>query len=158
GQIVQKIRDFFGEMAILLKNESSMVYHRSHIHQLARGLKKYLDDRKQFPAGTSNRGPRGLTNRPDERIAWTRELLPYIDSSFDDLKIDENRSWKDGDDNVHAAGMAIPYYLAADPPEATTKTYPLGSWRHVVPGLRSPVAAIHFVGVAGVGLDAAEYR
>jgi len=154
GQIVDRLKDFLGEGALLLKNEAAMVYHRSHIHELAKGLKKYLDDRHQFPPGTENRASGGLGTPPDERIAWTAELLPYIDKSFEDLKVDKNKSWKEGD-NVHAASLAIPYYLAPDEPKGS---YPQGSWRQVVPGLLSPVAAIHFVGIAGVGLDAAEYR
>ncbi|MBI1913914.1 MAG: hypothetical protein HYS12_04145 [Planctomycetes bacterium] len=155
-QIVDRIKDFLGEGAIVLKNEALMVYHRSHVHLLADGLKHYVESRNQFPRGTASRALKGgtLPPQPDERIAWTAELLPYIDKSFASLKVDPDKSWKEGD-NVHAAALAIPYYLAADEPKGA---YPLGSWRRLVPGLRSPVATIHFVAIAGIGLDAADYQ
>jgi hypothetical protein len=160
GQIVERIKGDLGELAIALKNEASMVYHRSHIHQLAKGLKDYVDGRHQFPRGTEPRPAGGLGSQPDERIAWTVELLPYIDPSFDDLVktgVERNKSWNEGK-NLHAAAMAIPYYLAADPPDAVNKTYKPDSWRHRVPGVRAPVAAMHFVGISGIGLDSASYR
>src|SRR5262249_29140265 len=47
-----------------------------------------------------------------------------------------------------------PYFLAADEPAGS---YPPGSWRYLAPGTHSPVAGIHFVGMGGLGLDAAEY-
>jgi len=157
GQIVDRLKEFLGESALVLKNEASMLYHRSHVHRLAAGLKKYVESRDQFPRGTANRstkGAQGLLPRPDERLAWTAELLPYIDDSFADLKMNPDRSWNEGE-NLHAAALAIPYYLAADEPKGT---YPPGSWKHFVPGLHTPVATIHFVGISGIGLDAAEYQ
>ena len=55
GQIVDRIKDFLGEGALVLKNEASMVYHRSHVHQLAKGLKDYLDKRNQLIADEAQR-------------------------------------------------------------------------------------------------------
>src|SRR5207244_2145326 len=128
-----------------------------HVHPLAAGLKKYVESRNEFPRGTAKRDTRGgqeLPPRPDERLAWTHELLPYIDESYKDLKMNPDRSWNEGE-NLHAASLAIPYYLAADEPKGS---YPPGSWKHIVPGLRASVATIHFVGIAGIGLDAADYQ
>ena len=67
--------------------------------------------------------------------------------------IDPAKSWDQGENQL-AATMAIPQFLAADTPVGA---YPPRSWRFNAPGLSAPAAATHFVGIGGIGLDAAEF-
>jgi hypothetical protein len=79
-------------------------------------------------------------------------LLGYIaDGRYKKLDVKSGQSWNEGE-NLYVGTTVIPQFLASssDKPESYYVAYP------GVP--QTPVAATHFVGVAGVGLDAAEYR
>jgi hypothetical protein len=63
------------------------------------------------------------------------------------LGLDVSRSWNDKE-NLLAAQTLVPQFLAWQSPQT--------QWWVQFPGLPVSVAATHFVGVAGIGLDAAE--
>src|SRR5262249_40919709 len=75
-------------------------------------------------------------------------LLPYLGHDGLYRKIDYRGSWKDPQ-NWLAACTLIPEFI--DP------SYPDASRYGTHAGMPMEVAATHFVGIAGVGLDAADY-
>jgi hypothetical protein len=128
---------------------------RSRIHDLAEGLRRYVKANGAFPRGTAERPPvparRGVPWPPDQRVSWMAEVLPFLGrGEFADVanRVQRDKAWNDPD-NLQSAQTLIPYYLAHD--------YPQSTWWTTYPGVLLPVANTHFVGVAGLGLDAAEY-
>jgi hypothetical protein len=106
-----------------------------------------------IPPGTFRRNDGGATLTrtwaPNQRVSWMAGLLPYIGHQdyYDQLK--RNKSWRD-DENLKIGAILIPAFV--DP------TYPRASWRASVPSLGvRDLGATHFVGMAGVGIDAADY-
>jgi hypothetical protein len=151
-----------------LKGQADMVGGKSHIHDLAFAVHSYAQEKGQFPRGTAERRSTtdraGLPFRPDQRVSWMADLLPYLgQGEFRGLKnhIDDQQSWrdlpgkdkekenKDAKNNRFVAQTLIPYFLSNKNPEA--------SWWVNYPGLDHKVASTHFVGIAGIGLDAASY-
>jgi hypothetical protein len=140
------------------KGEAEMGSGRSRIHELAAALKTYTEKRGTFPRGTADRPSTaeraGRPWPPDQRVSWLAEIvrfLPQYSARYANdvvypIGIDVNRSWRDNE-NRRAAVSLIPQFL-------TPRSAP-GQWWIVYPGQRLAVAATHFVGVAGVGLDAA---
>src|SRR5207244_592064 len=106
-----------------------------------------------FPRGTIERRipptREGRPYPPNERLSWMVELLPYLGPEQQALYpfFDREKSWHD-EDNLPAASVLVPQFL--DP------SYPQTSWWAKAPGGET-VAGTHFVGIAGIGLDAAEY-
>jgi hypothetical protein len=100
-----------------------------------------------FPPGTFPRPgnvPRGL-DTPANRLSWMTTVLPFLGHDNVSQRIDWNASWRDPS-NWLAGKTVIPEFI--DP------SYPMRS-RHVsVNGLDINPATTHFVGIAGVGLDA----
>jgi hypothetical protein len=123
------------------------------VHELAAALKAYTEVNKRFPRGTfdrpvpSQRNGRGYA--PNERVSWMAELLAFLDQAELQQRIDPKKSWKDKD-NLAAAMTLIPPFV--DPQSPST------AWWARFPGAATEVATTQFVGVAGVGLDAAEYK
>src|SRR5690606_25308285 len=118
---------------------------------------KYLADKKHFPRGALWRSPsaeRVIDWRPDQRLSWMVDLLPYLDGgAWKDLDIDRNASWDEGKNKTIAMAV-IPQFLGRNGGDLATRyvAYPRG------PGEMAGGATAHFVGVAGIGLDAALYR
>jgi hypothetical protein len=156
-EIYERFRDFLSNEAVSLRNATVLVAHRSHLHDLAGLLKAYVDQKKQFPRGTADRplDKRSLEWAPNQRISWMAELLPLMEgSAYQRLELDPKKSWNEGA-NLTAAVTAVPHFLSVDDPPGS---YPPASWRSEMPGVRAEVAATHFVGVAGLGLDAAGFQ
>ncbi len=84
---------------------------------------------------------------PKQRISWMAGLLPYLGQRTLYEKINFNDTWR-GPSNWMAAGTLVPQFV--DP------AYP-ASFYVARPDLPLELAATHFVGIAGVGLDAADY-
>ena len=155
--IVDALQKWVAQQMTVLRSEAVMASHRSYRQGLAAALGAYAQSRRQFPRGTVDRplAPgRVLPWRPDERVAWTAELLEFI-PEYASLRasIDFQKSWNEGNNRI-VAGTAIPQFLAPDEPPGA---YPGDSWRSSLAGANS-VAATHFVGVGGVGADAANYE
>jgi hypothetical protein len=148
GEVAQEL----GQFMIHLKGESELISTRSRVHELAAALTQYVKANGHFPRGTANRqvGPDQFADwAPDQRVSWMAELLPYFgDGEFQGLRIDPAKSWQEGA-NLSVAGVLIPQFLGRPNPLAP----PLGHY----PGVEPEVAMTNYVGVAGVGLDAAEY-
>lgn len=103
------------------------------------------DDRK-LPGSA-----KGLPYPPEQRCSFYAELIKYMDNKGGVYrKIDSKKAWYQGE-NLSAAEAWIPELLAPD--------YPQTAWRatsELVADGRS-VGATNYVGVAGLGLDAARY-
>jgi Protein of unknown function (DUF1559) len=141
-----------GQFMIHLKGESELISTRSRIHELASALSQYVKANGHFPRGTADR-PTGADQfagwAPDQRVSWMAEMVPYLgDGEFQGIRVDPAKSWQEGA-NLSIAGVLIPQFLGRPNPLAP----PLGHY----PGVAPEVAATNYVGVAGVGLDAAEY-
>jgi flagellar basal body-associated protein FliL len=135
-----------------LKGRVDMVGGQNRLHDLAAALRALSESRQQFPRGTLERRIEstraGRPYPPDLRISWMAELLPYLGQEEMYRRINRDRAWRDPE-NLGFATTLVPQFVDAQ--------YPQDSWWVQYPGLREKVGATHFVGLAGIGLDAAEY-
>jgi len=86
---------------------------------------------------------------PRNRISWMAGLLPYLGQKnlYDRIRFDH--SWRDSS-NWMAGGATVPQFL--DP------AYPDFARQTTVGDMPNDFAATHYVGIAGVGLDAASNK
>jgi uncharacterized protein (DUF2384 family) len=160
GKLRDEITGFIRESVVVAKAKTEMSDTRPRVHQLASALRTYTEKHHAFPRGTYDR--RSTPERfnrpwaPDQRISWMAEVVRYLPQYVDEygnekerypLGIDPSLSWTDKK-NMRAARMLVPQFLAPKSPE------PL--WFVPYPKVLLPVGATHYVGVAGIGLDAAE--
>jgi hypothetical protein len=139
-----------------VKGEAEMIGARQHWHDLGAALKRMVaNNQNKFPMGAHKRraGPErgGIPYPPDERVSWMRELLPGLPSKeygnlYDAIASDE--SWRDAK-NVGLASVLVSPFLNP----FSERRY----WWVPYSNLKKPVAGAHFVGIAGIGLDAADY-
>jgi hypothetical protein len=125
------------------------------VHEIGDAARRYVESHQQeFPRGTAKRNipttRAGRPYEPKQRISWLAELLPYLgpEQSFLYRGIDPNKSWNDPE-NLGAAATLVPQFLMPN--------YPANTWWVRYPGMAEPTAATHFVGIAGIGMDAPEY-
>jgi len=136
-----------------LKSQGDLASTRDRYVDLARGLAAYVNDKGEFPRGTAARGDNptsGLPYRPDQRLSFYAALLPYLGEDVAKWAVDPSKSWNE-EQNLAFASRILPPVLA-----------------HRIPGLSDPMitypvteglfGATHVVGIAGVGMDAAEYQ
>jgi hypothetical protein len=163
------------QLALYLKGRADMAISTpTRIHELAAAVRAYNADvnntKQQFPRGTFNRPSNaqraGLPWSPGQRIGWMVELLPYLghpdmfrrENGVPQGRLDLNKGWHDEPLNIVMARVTIPQFLDPTYPESTRTMNALSM---KIPFLGAPyeasVAATHFVGIAGVGLDAADY-
>jgi hypothetical protein len=127
------------------------------IHELAAAIQAYVKDKNgTFPRGALRRSlssERNLDWRPDQRLSWLAVVKDYLPGGdYTRLEIKEAEGWNEGN-NLRIAQVPVPQFLSP-----VKSSNPL--WYYI----RYPYegekffAATHFVGVAGVGLDAAYYR
>jgi hypothetical protein len=135
------------------KGDAELAQKQPTPHDLATAAKAMAAQNKGYPRGaferqlTPQRG--GRPYLPDERVSWMAELLPHLGYTEVHRTIDFQSSWTD-EKNLVPAMALIPYFI--DP------AYPRYS-RHVIhPKKEVPLPATHFVGIAGIGLEAASYR
>jgi hypothetical protein len=137
-----------------LKSQAELSAGSNRVHELARALKAYFDDKKAFPKGALDRSrsvERGLPWRPDQRLSWAVELLPYFGDDFKEWRIDLQKGWNE-DKNLLVAGRVVPQLVSP-------RTPGIGPVTTTYPGFPDKTFAVtHFVGVAGLGMDAAEYK
>lgn len=98
----------------------------------------------------------GVPFRPEQRVSWMAELLPYLGYEGLSRKIKRDRAWDDnpsGEESNLLAGSAwIPEFLSHDSPNS--------AWRahlSVGPGHDVLLGATNFVGLTGVGMDSGDY-
>ena len=137
------------------KGYLDMVGGQPRIHELGDAVIKYTESHAgQFPRGTIERKipptRAGRPYEPKQRISWFAELLPYLGSeqAFLSNGIDREKSWNDPA-NLAAAATLVPQFL--------NPNYPPHTWWVRYPTIMQPTAATHYVGIAGIGADAAEY-
>jgi hypothetical protein len=138
-----------------LKGMADTCEPRSRIHELAQATQAYLREKGHFPRGALVRAPsadRVIDWRPDQRVSWLYSLLPYLaNGEYRNVPLDNEKSWQELPINFQTAMTVIPQFLT---PQATDKSYYFIHY----PGMKTQVfAPTHFVGIAGIGLDAAEY-
>jgi len=148
------------EGLIVAKATTEMAAGRPRLHHLAAALHAYVEKHRNFPRGAYDR----LSNierfnrpwAPDQRISWMAEMLRYLPQYVDEygndlghypLGIQPNQGWNEKS-NLRAARMLVPQFLGLRSPEP--------EWHVPYPKVTGPLAATQFVGVAGIGLDAAE--
>ena len=138
---------------VRLKGMVDMADGHARWHELAAAGVALRKD-GSYPRGTFPRddtvGSRLSRNwPPSSRVGWMVTLLPYLGQDELYQRIDKKKSWRD-EVNLKEGSVLIPQFL--------NPFYSRQSWRASVPslGLRDQ-GATHFVGVAGVGIDAADY-
>jgi hypothetical protein len=150
-KLYEVLRDGLKAEAVQLKGLAELVASRPRVHELAKALQDYVKDKGAFPRGAMQRPPsaeRGIDWYPDQRLSWMVELLPYLgDGEYKDLTIDSDKSWNEGN-NLLTAQVLVPQFLSPGDPRSAHVHYP---------GRIGSFAATRFVGIAGVGLDAASY-
>lgn len=145
--------------AASVRGEIEAAASQSLRHTLANAGKllgeKGLSNR-QVPAGTFPPGvfprpnARSYTDKePRNRISWMAGLLPYMGHGGLYDKINFNQTWRDPS-NWLAGHASVPQFL--DP------RYPDFTRQLSIGDLPVDYGTTHFVGIAGVGLDAASYR
>jgi hypothetical protein len=145
------------QLVLQQKGHLDMANRRLRIFDLAKAMHTYLDKHQgEFPRGALERTiPNSRASRPyppEQRLSWMVELLPDLgsDAAALNARIDRTKSWRDPPDNLPVAATLIPPFLNVQNPENT--------WWIRYPGMNAEVAATNYVGIAGVGLDAADYR
>jgi hypothetical protein len=149
----ERISGGVGEVIVQVKGMSDMVSTRSRVHELAAAMQAYVKEKGAFPPGALQRAvtaERGLPYRPDQRLSWAAALLPYLSEELRDWKLDESLGWNEGA-NLQIAHRVVPQLLAP-------KIKETGSIAISYPGMPGlPLSATHWVGMGGLGMDAAEY-
>jgi hypothetical protein len=144
------------ERVLQQKGRLDMTVGQLGVHELAAGARMYAEAHQgQFPRGTAER--KALSNRagrpypPDQRVSWMAELLPHLGPEPASLygRIDHDLSWR-APENLGFASTLIPQFLGP--------TNNPNTWWVQYPGMSAMTAATHYVGIAGIGLDAAEYK
>jgi hypothetical protein len=143
------------QLVLQRKGYLDMAGGQPRVHELGDAARRYVESHQQeFPRGTLKRDiPTTRAGRPYEprqRISWLAELLPYLgpEQSYLYRGIVRDKSWNDPE-NLGAAATLVPQFLMPN--------YPAKTWWVRYPGMTEPTAATHFVGIAGIGMDAPEY-
>ena len=143
----------------VLRAEMQAATGKSPRHALAKAGKtvgeKGLSDREvppgRFPPGAFLRAktPFLVDQEPRSRISWMAGLLPYLGQQtlYNRLRFDQ--SWREPG-NWFAGHTIVPQFI--DP------TYPESTRRVSLGELPIDFGATHYVGIAGVGMDAAAYK
>ncbi|MES2793145.1 MAG: DUF1559 domain-containing protein [Planctomycetota bacterium] len=112
------------------RNES-----KNNLKQIGLALHNYNDAFQQFPVGTVSHPDLA----PEARLSWIVGLLPDLDQATLSREIDQSKGWSDAVDAPHLKSN-IPCLL--------------NYWNGNAP-LRDGSAVSHYVGIAGVGKEAA---
>jgi hypothetical protein len=141
-----------------LKGELELAAGTPHRHDLAYAVKRLGEQGIPDKGVPPGRYPPGVFERtkakaraardPSQRVGWMAGLLPMLGQETLYLKIKYDNSWKDPS-NWMAARNLVPEFL--DP------TYPDWARFTPYPGIPFPLGGTHFVGLAGIGQDAADY-
>ncbi len=103
---------------------------KNNLKQLALAMHNYHDAHNSFPQGTHPNDDL----KPEKRLSWVADVLPYLDQGFLHEQIDFDKAW-DAEENSAAL-------------ETTVSTL-------INPGIGDQGEGhTHYVGIAGVGKDA----
>ncbi len=144
-----------GRMTAQLKGRMSVLSGENDAFSLAESLKKVVKDKGAFPRGALERDTRterfGLPYPPEQRMSLFADLLPYLGKAGirSDLEKNKRLPWY-AKENLPAAEAWVPEFLVP--------YYDQSAWRatHELAEGRS-LGATNYVGLAGLGLDAARY-
>lgn len=140
------------EKMLLAKGAAEMLMKHPQLHDLALAAKSVADQTQFYPRGTYDRPqPPGRNLRPwlpDQRVSWLADTLPFLGYGELQREIAFDKSWRDPA-NKRPAMTIVPFFLN---PAMKNET-----WSIFSSAFNKRVAASHYVGVAGVGLDAADY-
>jgi hypothetical protein len=90
-----------------------------------------------------------ISSPPSQRVGFMIDLLPFLGKEDIYQQIDPKQSWR-SEKNLRPASNWIPQFI--------NPSYPRASWQATLPSLPGrDLGATHFVGLSGIGLDAAEY-
>lgn len=146
---------------IRMKGMVDMATSESRWHELVDAAARYRDAKVEKEKKAANTFPRGTFPRdesvgrlsrtwpPSQRVSWMAGLLPFMGYQGVYEGINLHKSWRD-ESNLKQGAVLIPAFL--------NPRYPRPTWRAHPPsiGIRD-VGATHYVGMAGVGDDAADY-
>jgi uncharacterized protein DUF1559 len=152
-----RMKSLAGLLAMQARAELDLATEPNLRHALGRGVKalgengleKRNVDKGAFPPGSFRRVAAGKSaDGPYYRMSWMTSLLPYLGHESLFNRLDEKSSWRDPVNWLPARTLV---------PQFQDPMYPETSRMVSVPGVGVELAATHFVGIAGIGLDAAEY-
>ena len=141
-------------MSAQLKGRMSVLSGENDAFALAASLPKVVKIKGAFPPGALERDVRserfGLPYSPEHRVSFFADLLPYLGKASLRPSIDEKKFAWYAEKNLPAAETWVPEFLVP--------YYDQTAWRatHEFADGRS-LGATNYVGVAGLGLDAARY-
>ena len=157
---VARVQSIVALTASVLSGEMDAAASASLRHGLAgagkqlggKGLSQMNIEPGRYPPGAFPRSKKTASypdREPKNRISWMAGLLPYLghQNLFDRIRFDQ--SWRDPG-NWMAGNTIVPQFL--DP------MYPDYARQIAIGDLPLDFATTHYVGIAGVGLDAAAYK
>jgi hypothetical protein len=140
--------DLTENLSIRVKGMAEMANLRPRWPELAATVKNLPGG---LPRGTVERqGTAGRPLAPKDRLSFFVDLLPMLDDGREIVhRIKRNEGWR-SPDNLAAGAFLVPSFL--DP------SYPRDSFQTGFPSVPGrSLGATHYVGMAGVGPDAASY-
>jgi prepilin-type processing-associated H-X9-DG protein len=118
-----------------VRDAAERMHCRNNLRQLGLSVHDYADTYRNFPrAAIPN--PNLL---PEERLSWVVDIVPFVESNNIYSKMAKKKGWQ-AEENRFAALLSLSYLHC--------KSYPEG------PPV-STLAPTHYVGIAGIGPDAA---
>jgi hypothetical protein len=159
GGAMARLQNMFGLFASTMRVDMEAAASLSLRHALGAAGKQLAEQGVREPKVPGRTYPPGAFKRldaslridrePKNRISWMAGLLPYLGHENLFGRINFNQSWRDPS-NWLAGNTLVPQFL--DP------SYPYDTRYRAVPGSSLDYATTHFVGIAGVGMDAAYYK
>ena len=141
-------------MTSTIKGKMAVFASEQSYYALSSAVPRMLAATKQFPRGTAERkltdvSRMGLRYKPETRVSFFAELLPFINRSALAVGLNRDLAWFD-EKNLHVAESWVP--------ELLVPLYPQSAWRADWPETPGRVfGGTNYVAIAGVGLDAARY-
>ena len=156
---VQRLQGITALLASTMRVDMEAAANLSLRHTLSGAAKQLAEKGLATPSVLGRTYPPGVFKRleapfrtdrePKNRISWMAGLLPYMGHDNLFQRINFNQSWRDPG-NWLAGNTLVPQFL--DP------SYPFDTRYRAVDGAALDYAATHYVGIAGVGMDAAYYK
>jgi hypothetical protein len=136
----------------LFKGEGLMTAGQAHWHAMSvavKSMEKTGTPLAAFPR-KADASRFGLPYPPEQCVGWMADLLPYLGYQALSQSVQREEAWN-SKANLAAGTAWVPEFLSRENEQPT--------WRAHVPGLPAGIdlGATHFVGLSGVGLDAANY-
>jgi len=134
--------------------DATLKYAKEAVDRKDGGSTKEKKAADTFPRATFPRdesvGRLSRTWPPNQRVSWMAGLLPYLgyQEVYNDIQFKD--SWR-AEQNMKQGSVLIPAFLNPRYPRPTWRAHPASV------GVARDLGATHFVGIAGVGVDAADW-